>query len=205
MGEALGSSAPASWRHRRSTVGTVCDDFVLAENIQLVAAEIYSSLSGKLRGDPELRALFALLSGEERSRAKRIRRATEICREREIAAVPTLDTLRLKELLAQMKKCHEKVLHAPTAGSECALKLARLVEHELAAVRAEALLSSDAPGLKEELRALEAEDHAHTALLSRLEQLDKRLAELEEAQAEQKDAEEEWLLADLTATSVALP
>lgn len=185
-----------TWRNRRQTVGTVCDAFVLAENIQLVTAEIYMLLSRRLEGSSELKALFALLSGEERSRAKRIREATKRCRLGRVAVEAKVDVLKLRLLLAQTEECYERILHAPIASANFALKLARHLESELTELRAEAFVGDTDPELRQELERTAAAERGHAVLAARLAML--------EAEEAAKEAEEEWQLLDLTATSVAV-
>jgi rubrerythrin len=136
-----------------------------AENI---AAEIYLQLSRLLKRDPELRALYALLSEEERSHARRIEHFAEqltekcpTCQMSEQARESAMKTL------AEAIEMREQLKQATELDAERAYEIAINLEEAFGAVHAEVLAAQKDPMLSLFFAELTELDQGHAHLLEK--------------------------------------
>ena len=145
---------------------TTFDLFVVAERIELAAAELYGTLATQFAGDAAARALFVRLAGEEHQHAARVRLLASRYRAdpKLVGSVAGAGVLGDCEFQVQAALAE---VRARAWGDDLAAVKERLValEETISHAHADALARAANPALREFLRLLSEQDASHHELL----------------------------------------
>jgi len=138
-----------------------------AEELELLAAELYRALAGRFDGSA--RALFLRLAEEEKQHASRVRLLSARARhDRRLVSSMPAETDELDAMLAEVAEALGRVRAGAWDGdSERALGRAAELEARFSKAHAHCLTRDAHPELRAFFEQLAAQDEAHRELLAR--------------------------------------
>lgn len=146
------------------------DAFQITEQAQETIAEVYALISRRFADDSDLRALFLMLSEEERRHVQKIRELGTAWREEGDYWQPTSQMDRLLALMEQTEEMLASLFQRPRFTPEQALELAAKLERDFDEVRRALFESEDEPQLRDLFKLLMQHGHGHDELFARLKQ-----------------------------------